>query len=438
MLKKIAISTVAVLALGQTLLADDYYHFGTWTPDGHPAIDVTGYIDTAGKLGIPNAEYVFFIDGWGGNTAYIYRVDVAGDPSDYVNIADRNFTFISSHVLSNARPQSAEFYVDETGIYYGSGQDIKRWNFDWSNETDIITNGNINSETLAYNKRTKEWWTGIGCCASGYSRDIYKYNKSTDKWEYQFTYPDLGGSHHDGMEIVNDKLYLSDMTSDKILEYNLSKTTGLIIPDTNKTYTYSASPAVEGMGYGPFQHFWIGSGSELYEIGEGNLTTSCTQTFNYTTNWTMQRSKCDNIKVPGFDDTIMAKMQDGELIYATADAGAKAWLESLPCNVTVVDELTLKTGDGFWLVGKNNISKTVSNGESRNNYMSFVNGAYTFVGFNVPVDLNSKFDATKVELIYYYNSGSWNTWTPADGSLTVPANQGLYVLAKDDFSMTIK
>jgi len=441
MLKKILISTVAVVALGQTLLADDYHKYGEWTPGNYGYYyGITGFIDNNARLGGmagDENEYIFFT-ARNSNTAYIYKVEVNGDPNSHPDtnggaIAPRTFTFVSSHQISNGRGHAGAFYVDNTGIYYGSGNNIKRWNFDWSGETDIISSG-INTETLARNSTTGEWWT-----ATRYGRKVYKYNNTTNSWEYQFSYPNLAGSHHDGMEIVNNKLYLSDMTSDKIIAYDLNQTTGIVDDASSyNIYSYTANPYVEGMGYGPNRHFWMTSGDEIYEIGDGNLKTSCTQTFNYSTNWTMNRSKCDNIKVPGFDDTIMAKMENGQLIYATADAGAKAWLEGLNCGVTVVNELTLKTGEGFWTVGKSNINKTITTGESRNNYVNLQNGSYTFIGFNVSIDLNSKFGSKPVESIYYYNNGNWNTWKPADGSVTVPAGQGLYVLANGDFSITIK
>ncbi len=439
MLKKILISTVAVLALGQNLVAEDYHVYGEWNIDNHSSIyDITGYIDNNGLLGGEKGdEYVIFNDH---STGYIYRVEVNGDPNDHPDkngqpIAERIFTFISSS--PNSLPHwggSDEFYVDDTGIYFGSATSIKHWNFDWSNETEVISpfGPTSHSETLARNTTTGEWWTSLR------NRKVFKFNNTTNIWEQQFTYPSLAGSHHDGMEIVNNKLYISDMTSDKIIVYDLNSSGQVEDTTSYNIYDYNAPGIdVEGMGFGPNQHFWMSAG-KAYEVGAGKLITSCTQTFNYTTNWTMQRSKCDNMKVPGFDDTIMAKMVDGALVYATADAGAKAWLEGLNCNVTVVDELTLKTGEGIWLVSKSDISKTVSTGQSRNNFVNFVNGAYTFVGFNVAVDLNSKFDATKVASVYYYNNGSWHIWTPADGSVNVEADQGLYVFAKDDFSMTVK
>jgi hypothetical protein len=246
MLKKIAISTVAILALGQTLLADDYYLYGTWNIDNHYNIyDITGYIDKNNRLkGGAESEYVIFNDG---GIGYIYKVEVNGDANAHpdVNgqpIADRIFTFVSSS--PNTLPSSAgedEFYVDDTGIYFGSGEQIKYWDFNWSNETNVLTNGNLWTQTLARNISTGEWWT------ASWGRKVYKYNNSTNQWEYQFTYPSLSGWHHDGMEIVGDKLYLSDMTSDKIIEYELNATGQVSDPSSHNIYSYTANPDV---GYG--------------------------------------------------------------------------------------------------------------------------------------------------------------------------------------------
>lgn len=442
MLKKLIISAVAIVALGQSVSADDYYLYGEWTPGNMVNyFGITGFIDNNGLLGGDKGdEYIFFTAGPGGDWSskgYIYRVEVNGDPNSHPDangqpVADRIFTYVSEHQLSNGRGHAGEFYVDDTGIYYGSGDNIKKWNFDWTGETDIISNGMMHSETLAKNSTTGEWWT-----ATRRGRAVYKYNNTTRNWEYQFTYPNLGGSHHDGMEIANNRLYLSDMTSDKIITYDLNSTGSVEDSSDYQIYSYTASPNVEGMGYGPNQHFWMSGGTIAYEIGDGNLTTNCTQTFNYTTNWAMQRSKCDNIKVPGFDDTIMAKMVGDKLQFATADAGAKAWLESLDCNITVLNELTLNTGDGFWTVGKSNINKIISTGESRNNVVNLHDGVYTFIGFNESVDLNAKFGTQPVEAVYYYD-GSWKIWTPVDGSQTVNAGQGLYILPNGDFSILVK
>jgi len=427
MLKKLLISTVAIMALSQNINADDYNLYGEWSPDNlYSYYDATGFIDNTGLLGGKKGDqYIFFNSG---GTGYIYKVEVNGDPNAYPNVADRNFTFISSHPLPSSGG-SDEFYVDTTGIYFGSGKGIKRWDFDWSNETDVLGFG-LYSQTLARNTTTGEWWTATG------NRDVYKYNNVTNTWDFQFTYPNLAGSHHDGMEIINNKLYLSDMTSDKIIVYDLNST-GSVEDTSNYTiYDYSANPVVEGMGFGPNQHFWIGGGNTIYEIGDGVLVPSCTQTFHYNERWDMQTSKCDDMTVPGFDDTLIMKITNGQMEFATADLGTIAWLNRL--GFTAKSSLTLKAGEGFWTYGKfDGIEKTINNGKLRNNFVDFKNGVYTFVGFSSAINLNSKFAGKPVEAVYYYVNNKWNTWHPEDGDLTVLGGQGLYVLANGDFSLLV-
>jgi hypothetical protein len=77
------------------------------------------------------------------------------------------------------------------------------------------------------------------------------------------------------MEIINNSLFISDMTSDVIIQYRLDDAGNVIDRPAHpcNTFFYSATPAVEGLGYGPNNHIWIaGYGSAvLYEIGGGAL-----------------------------------------------------------------------------------------------------------------------------------------------------------------------
>jgi len=449
MLKKLLMSTITIMALGQTVSAtDDYHLYGEWNIGGYTSIyDIAGFIDTNGRLGNPKAEYVIFNNA---QTGYIYRVDVTGDPNMHPDnpdstgpVATRTFTFISQSAPGALSSWGSvdEFYVDDTGIYFGSGKGIKRWDFDWGNESDVTAYG-LYSETLARNTKGNsnpsddEWWTATG------DRKVYKYNNSTNSWEYQFNYPSLAGSHHDGMEIVNNTLYLSDMTSDKIIKYDINATTGIVDnPLDQNISSYSASPAVEGMGFGPNKHFWM-SARTAYEVGgtgedgTGTVVPPCSQTFHFNQKWEMQTAQCDDINVPGFDDTLMVGMSNGILHWVTADAGTIAWLNQQ--GITAESSMTLKLGNGFWTYGKiDGINKLVGNGKLQDNYLSLKNGVYTFVGFNLATDLNTKFGTQPVEEIYYYN-GSWNTWKPIDGNQTVPTNQGLYVLPNGDFNILLK
>jgi len=266
---------------------DDYYMYGDWNL-GAPGKDyltgVNGYVDTNGYLGDPEAEYIFFTGGpsyCGHHTAYVYRVDTAGDPNMHPDnpdatgpIAPRTFTLVSTHYMGYyCSGHDNAFYVDDTGIYYGAAPGwggIYHWDFDWNPiGWEVSTAAPAGAQTLARNPNTGDWWVGLA------NRQVYKWDGSS--WVYQFTHPDLGGSHHDGMEIIGSSLFISDMTSDVIIQYRLD-TSGNVIdppgtPYNTFTYTTPAYRNVEGLGYGPNKHIWISSWNSytIYEIGGGPL-----------------------------------------------------------------------------------------------------------------------------------------------------------------------
>ena len=145
---------------------------------------------------------------------------------------------------------------------------IIRWDFDWTNETCVVpTPAPAGTQTLARNPKTGDWWVGLA------DRKLYRWDGSS--WIYQFTHPNLAGDHHDGMEIIGDSLFISDMTSDKIIQYRLNASGDAIDPPGTpyNTFTYTAGPSVEGMGFGPNKHIWISGWSSytIYEIGGGRL-----------------------------------------------------------------------------------------------------------------------------------------------------------------------
>ena len=454
MLKKILVTAVMLVATGQSVLAaDDYHKYGEWNLSKTSLYDMGAFVDNDGNIsgGQNGDEYILFVSNDTNDSqmhGFVYRVTVNGDPNAHpeapngLPVADRNFTFVSD---SGYDPDFrggglAEFYVDATGIYYGGANKVVRWNHDWSNKTTVLTSTQSIYEgaTLGKHIASNTWWTADS------RRKVYRYNDATHVWDFQFTYPDLGGNHHDGLEIVNNKLYLSDMTSDFIIVYDLNSS-GDVVADSNKTYTYTATNVdVEGMSYGPNQHFWFtsgySSGGLIYEVGDGKLVPSCKQTFTYNTSWAMDRSKCDDIKVPGLANAVMARFvvsddKTVDLEFATANTVAKDWLENK--GFTVKADFTLHTGDGFWTLAAAANSQTVSNGKLRNYFMKFEKDVVSFVGFGVSTDLNSMFAGKPVKEIRYYDS-KWNIWKPADGKKVVPATQGLYIYPSGDFGISLK
>ncbi len=284
--------------LGTDALADDYHVYVDWNPGVNYTTGVDGYVDEAGDIeGIPGAEYLFLVGGpsyEGAQTAYVYRVETAGDPdmhpdNPYVPgpIAPRTFTLVNSHAMGTyASGHDNEFYIDETGIYYGTsdnprggvpgwatfkGCGIYHWDFDWNPIGCVVPLGApADAQTLARNPATGDWWVAT------WPRALYRWDGSA--WVYQFTYPNLAGAHHDGLEIIGSSLFISDMTSDVIIEYRLDAAGDPIDPPASpyRTFTYTAGPHVEGMGFEPNHHIWITGWSSytVYELGGGLLQCS--------------------------------------------------------------------------------------------------------------------------------------------------------------------
>ena len=225
----LAITILVVVLSAYAQAADDYFLYANWNPGVGYTTGVNGYVDDKGDLGDPGEEYLFFTGGpsyGGAHTAYVYKVETAGDPNTHPNnpnntgsLALRTFTLVSSHAMGTyASGHENAFYVDDSGIYYGAAPGwggIYHWDFDWTNKTCVVsTPAPAGTQTLARNPKTGDWWVGTA------SRALYRWDGSA--WMYQFTHPSLAGSHHDGMEIIGKSLFISDMTSDKIIQYRLT------------------------------------------------------------------------------------------------------------------------------------------------------------------------------------------------------------------------
>ncbi len=273
---------------------DDYFVYSTFHPPVGAICGIDGFVDAEGVVeGILRSEYIVFTGGpvySGDITAYLYRVETAGDPDTHPDnpdnpgsIAARTFTQVSSIYLGNfASAHDNAFFIDETGIYYGAsdtshngapgwasfaGGAIWHWDFQWNLlECVVPTAAPAGTQTLTHNSWTGDWWVGT------LDRAIYKWDGSS--WVFQFVAPDLSGIHHDGLVIIENSLYVSDMSSHAIQQYLLDGNGELLsepgIP--YKTYYYTSSFSVEGMGFGPSHHIWASAGgSGVFELGGGNL-----------------------------------------------------------------------------------------------------------------------------------------------------------------------
>lgn len=272
------LALVVAFSLPGVASADDYYNYGSFNPGKGYITGIGGYVDTTGNIeGMPGGEYLFFTGGpsYGGDTyAYIYRVDTAGDPNLHPDnpdatgaIAPRTFTQVGgAYYMGNyASGHENAFYVNDSGIYYG-GDDlggVTQWDFGWTNKTTVAPPTPITTQTFAYDEATGDYWAG------GTNREMYRFDGTS--WIYEGTHAYLGGGHHDGMEIIDGNLFVSDMTSDVLAMYELDGSVDWATPD--KIFSYSESAYVEGMGFGPNEHMWVSgwSSGTFYELGGGAL-----------------------------------------------------------------------------------------------------------------------------------------------------------------------
>ena len=124
---------------------------------------------------------------------------------------------------------------------------------------------------LGYGHWEQRWYAGN----ESKPRKVYSFHEPTKAWVLEFVYPDLAGSHMDGLDVVvspktgEQFVYVSDMTSDFIGQY-IRKATGWEQAALFE-YNDATSSAVEGFGFGALNHFWAASGKYLFELGGGDL-----------------------------------------------------------------------------------------------------------------------------------------------------------------------
>jgi hypothetical protein len=265
----------------------EYYQYAVFdlTPDGFSQIsDVDTY-----------ENRIYFVAMQGG-VLTIGRYDVAlldsdGDgklepnqhpdnPDEPGAIEERVFTFVEAFPANNpgAFPNVMELYAKADSIVYSGPTDVREHDF----ATDAITQVAPKPAWLAggylsflgYDDVNGVWYSGN---ESG--RRVMQYDAASGTWGWSFQFPELAGSHMDGLEVVTDQntgtpyVYVSDMTSNFIGQYRHDTELGWV---QHNLFSYNENggmaAALEGFGFGALNHFWCGSlASTFYELGGGDI-----------------------------------------------------------------------------------------------------------------------------------------------------------------------
>jgi hypothetical protein len=130
------------------------------------------------------------------------------------------------------------------------------------------------THSLGYDKGTNTWYSGsqsFNFYPGSTLRQIWKYDGNqgaVGSWVPAFTYttppteadPSPQG-YHTGLEVLNGHLLLSDIGSAQFYEYT---------PDGVLVNTYGRVRLVAiGLGFGAFEHLWVGDGHAIFELGQG-------------------------------------------------------------------------------------------------------------------------------------------------------------------------
>lgn len=263
------------------------FNISSYTPDGNYYVYSTA---SASSLGVTNmiydvdsyGDYVYANLGggqivrWtvalsGGTDANLHpdNPDATG-PMVTRTFSDRTYfdTTAGGYSEQIGGSSYSEIYATADALYYrtaggnwgGFGAPLMRYDLATGDVTMELPDA---GSFLAYDEATGTWYT-----AHENLRGVYSWDG--DSWELEFTYSTMAGSHMDGMEFVNGSMFVSDMTSDYILQATMNSSGDW---DLTNLFAYNdiTGTVVEGMGFGALDHFWVGAGNRLIEIGGGEL-----------------------------------------------------------------------------------------------------------------------------------------------------------------------
>ncbi len=203
------------------------------------------------------------------------------NPDNPGPIEERQLTFVTHYSVAIGGQHINEIYATDDVLYWlkGGNPGDGIWSYDIATgaTTQVVPPPphmdwapTYGIQVLGYDEVRDLWFGATG------DRDVLQYDPATGEWSLEFIYPNLAGTHGDGMEVVVDPhsgipyVYLSDMTSDYIAQYE-EDDQGRWHQVNLFEYDQPQQKDVEGMGFGALHHFWMAGRDALYEVGGGDL-----------------------------------------------------------------------------------------------------------------------------------------------------------------------
>jgi hypothetical protein len=280
--------------LGGTTPTGTYYQYANFTTGNSP-LKLTGNVDDIDSYG----DYLYVNRGaWyvQGIAMDVYRVtllDTDGDgklepnqhpnnPDDPGPIEQRTLTWIATY--TTAAPDNAPMGIAHRGEMWAQSDRVFMLSAPNNGDIKEYILATKTSNVVAHSVATFPLSVlghgdvdGTWYAAHEGARRVYSFCPAQQAWKAEFMYPNLAGSHMDGLEVIVapstqvQYVYVSDMTSDFLAQYRRDST-GEWVQENVFQYQDVTGAYVEGLGFGALNHFWVASGSSVYEIGGGDLT----------------------------------------------------------------------------------------------------------------------------------------------------------------------
>ncbi|MBI4701835.1 MAG: hypothetical protein HY744_11895 [Deltaproteobacteria bacterium] len=272
---------VPVKLVGSTTPTGTYYQYALFDTGSTPFqggydVDSYGnylYVNRGGKLDVYTIE-LLDSDGDG----KIEPNQHPDNPEAPGPIEQRVLTFVKRYENVSLGPDSAaELYGLPDRLLFLKAHDapdvgaVFEFVFGSGVTTKVVAPvTDIKLSHLGYDGVEGRWYA-----SSEEHRRVFSYHAPSQSWVLEFDYPDLAGSHMDGMEVITDPntgiayVYVSDMTSDFLGQYRRDRDGEWV--QVNLFAYAGTSFYLEGMGYGVLNHFWATGVGNIYEIGGGDL-----------------------------------------------------------------------------------------------------------------------------------------------------------------------
>jgi len=265
--------------IGDTTPTGVYYQFAYFTSAnglqaGRSVYDVDGIDDRLYVVTTGGAIDVYQVELLDSDGDGIFEPNQHPDnPDETGPIEERTLTFVETISYPGSLSASInELFITPTSIFVG-GDELSEFDIGMGTLTPTLTRPAwINRlSQIGYDEVYGHWYA-----SSEQARRVIQYDPVSMTWGIAFDFPNMSGNHMDGLELVTDPntgipyVYVSDMTSDFIGQYRKDPNLGWVQENLFE-YAGTAGSLVEGMGFGPINHFWASGGADLYELGGGDL-----------------------------------------------------------------------------------------------------------------------------------------------------------------------